>query len=38
MKKVTSIKIHFRSTGKSKTYSKSLTFHSKFEQALKKNK
>ena len=27
---------HFRSTGKSKTYSKALTFHSKFEDALKR--
>ena len=34
--KIQTNKNHFRSTGKSKTYSKSLTFHAKFEQALKR--
>ena len=34
--KVTSDKNHFRSTGKSKTYSNSLPFHANFEQALKR--
>jgi hypothetical protein len=32
--KVTKDKDHFRSTGKNKTYSKALTFHSSFRQAL----
>ena len=35
-RKVTSNANHFRSTGKSKTYSKALTFHAKFEDALKR--
>ena len=35
-KKVTSNANHFRSTDKSKTYSKALTFHAKFEDALKR--
>jgi len=34
--KVTSDKNHFRSTGKSKTYSKALTFHANFDQALER--
>ena len=34
-RKVTSNANHFRSTGKSKTYSKALTFHAKFPSALK---
>ena len=32
---VKSNKDHFRSSGKTKTYSKSLTYHTNFEQALK---
>ena len=32
--RIKSNKDHFRSTGKSKIYTKSLTFHPKFEQAL----
>ena len=35
-RRITSNKDHFRSTGKSKTYSKSLTFHSDFGDALKR--
>ena len=34
--RVVSDKNHFRSTGKSKTYSKALTFHANFEQALER--
>ena len=33
--KVESDKDHFRSKGKSKTYSKSISFHARFDQALK---
>ena len=33
--KVESDKDHFRSKGKSKTYSKSISFHARFNQALK---
>jgi|TARA_B100000795_G_scaffold252366_1_gene221873 hypothetical protein len=35
-RKVTSNANHFRSTGKSTTYSKAVTFHAKFEDALKR--
>jgi len=35
-KKVTSNANHFRSTGKSKTYSKALTFHADFGDALER--
>jgi|TARA_B110000908_G_C10214877_1_gene432260 hypothetical protein len=35
-RKVTSNANHFRSTGKSTTYSKALTFHASFNEALKR--